>query len=136
MKRSVITGTGSYIPTLVKTNRDFMVHEFYAEDNHPIQTSPEEIAAKFEAITGIRERRYAPSELECSDIATIAAEKAIASAGIDPETIDQIIVAHNFGNVVKHTIQTDIIPAIASRVKHSLKIANPNCVAYDVLFGC
>jgi 3-oxoacyl-[acyl-carrier-protein] synthase III len=136
MKRSVITGTGSYIPTLVKTNRDFMVHEFYAEDNHPIQTSPEEIASKFEAITGIRERRYAPSELECSDIATIAAEKAIASAGIDPETIDQIIVAHNFGNVVKHTIQTDIIPAIASRVKHSLKIANPNCVAYDVLFGC
>jgi 3-oxoacyl-[acyl-carrier-protein] synthase III len=136
MKRSVITGTGSYIPTLVKTNRDFMIHEFYGEDNQPIDAAPEDIARKFEAITGIEERRYAPTELDCSDIATIAAEKAIAAAGIDPETIDQIIVAHNFGNVVKHTIQTDIIPAIASRVKHSLKIQNPNCVAYDVLFGC
>ncbi len=134
--KSVITGTGSYIPTVIKTNRDFMVHEFYGEDNLPIQVEPEEIARKFEAITGIEERRYAPTELDCSDIATIAAEKAIAASGIDPETIDQIIVAHNFGNVVKHTIQTDIIPAIASRVKHSLKIHNPNCVAYDVLFGC
>jgi len=136
MKRSVITGTGSYIPTLVKTNRDFMVHEFYGEDNQPIAASPEEIARKFEDITGISERRYAPTELDCSDIATIAAEKAIAAAGIDPESIDQIIVAHNFGNVVKHTIQSDLIPAIASRVKHNLKIRNPDCVAYDVLFGC
>lgn len=134
--RSIIRGTGAYIPTLVKTNRDFMVHEFYGEDQLPISSPPEEIARKFEAITGIQERRYAPAELDCSDIATIAAEKAIESSGIDPETIDQIIVAHNFGNVVKHTIQTDNIPAIASRVKHNLGIANPNCVAYDVLFGC
>jgi len=134
--RSVITGTGSYIPTLVKTNRDFMVHEFYGEDHLPIASPPEEIARKFEAITGIQERRYASTDLDCSDIATIAAEKAIEASGIDPEKIDQIIVAHNFGNVVKHTIQTDIIPSIASRVKHNLKIVNPNCVAYDVLFGC
>lgn len=113
-----------------------MVHEFYGEDNQPIAASPEDIAMKFEAITGISERRYASVELDCSDIATIAGEKAIAAAGIDPETIDQIIVAHNFGNVVKHTIQSDMVPAIASRVKHNLRIQNPNCVAYDVLFGC
>src|ERR1044072_9397249 len=100
MKRSVITGTGSYILTLVTTKRAFMVHEFYGEDNKPIAASPEDIAVKFEAITGISERRYAPTELDCSDIATIAAEKAITAAGIDSETIDQIIVAHNFGNVV------------------------------------
>jgi 3-oxoacyl-[acyl-carrier-protein] synthase-3 len=113
-----------------------MVHEFYGEDNLPIQTDPEEIARKFEAITGIQERRYASPDLDCSDLATMAAQEAIKSAGIDPETIDQIIVAHNFGNVVKHTIQTDTIPAIASRVKHRLGIHNPDCVAYDVLFGC
>jgi len=113
-----------------------MVHEFYGEDNLPIASSPEDIAQKFEAITGIQERRYAPSDLDCSDIASIAAERAIADSGIDPETIDQIIVAHNFGNVVKHTIQTDLIPAIASRVKNRLGIHNPNCVAYDVIFGC
>jgi 3-oxoacyl-[acyl-carrier-protein] synthase-3 len=45
-------------------------------------------------------------------------------------------VAHNFGNVVKHTIQTDVLPALASRVKQALGIRNPNCVAYDLLFGC
>ena len=55
---------------------------------------------------------------------------------LKPETIDQIIVAHNFGDVIKHTIQTDMIPSIASRVKHNLGIKNPNCVAYDLIFGC
>jgi 3-oxoacyl-[acyl-carrier-protein] synthase-3 len=134
--RTIITGTGSYIPEIVKTNRDFMVHEFYGEDNQPIASPPDDIARKFEAITGIQERRYAQTDMDCSDIASIAAERAIADAGIDPETIDQIIVAHNFGNVMKHTIQTDIIPAIASRVKNRLNIGNPDCVAYDVLFGC
>jgi 3-oxoacyl-[acyl-carrier-protein] synthase-3 len=38
--------------------------------------------------------------------------------------------------VVKHTIQGDAVPSLASRVKHSLGIKNPNCIAYDVLFGC
>jgi len=38
---------------------------------------------------------------------------------------------------VKHnTIQSDILPCLASRVKHSLRIKNPKCVAYDILFGC
>ena len=69
-------------------------------------------------------------------MATKAAILAIKDAGIDPETIDQIIVAHNFGNVLAGTIQTDAIPAIASRVKNQLGIKNPACVAYDILFGC
>jgi 3-oxoacyl-[acyl-carrier-protein] synthase-3 len=69
-------------------------------------------------------------------MASKAAVLAIKDAGIDPETIDQIIVAHNFGNVLAGTIQTDAIPAIASRVKNQLGIKNPACVAYDILFGC
>jgi 3-oxoacyl-[acyl-carrier-protein] synthase III len=55
---------------------------------------------------------------------------------VDPETIDQLIMAHNFGDVMKHSIQTDAVPSLASRVKHALGIKNPNCVPYDVLFGC
>jgi len=133
---SVITGIGCYIPEIVKTNRDFMVHEFYDEKHQLITQSPEVIARKFEAITGIEERRYASAGINCSDMAAIAAERALADSGCDWETIDQIIVAHNFGDVVKHTIQTDVIPSIASRVKHRLGIKNPNCVAYDILFGC
>lgn len=134
--RSIITGTGAYIPTIVKTNRDFMVNEFYDEKHEKIELAPEVIARKFESITGIQERRYASADLQCSDMAALAAEEAIKDAGCSREEIDQIIVAHNFGDVIKHTIQTDAVPSIASRVKHKLGIVNPNCVAYDVLFGC
>jgi 3-oxoacyl-[acyl-carrier-protein] synthase-3 len=134
--RSVITGSGSYVPTEVKTNRDFTVHDFYAEDHRRIETPPLEVVEKFRQITGIEERRYAPQDLNSAEIGFHAAKEAIENSGADPETIDQIIVAQNFGNVVKHTIQTDNVPSIASRIKHSLGIKNPSCIAYDVLFGC
>ena len=74
--------------------------------------------------------------MTCSAIAALAAQDAIDDSKIDPETLDYIIVAHNFGDVIKDTIQSDAVPSIASRVKQSLKIKNPKCVAYDVLFGC
>jgi len=134
--RTVITGTGSYIPPNIKTNRDFSTQQFYGEDHQPIIASPNEIADKFKDITGIEERRYADCNMNTSDMATLAAKKAIEDAGIDPETLDQIIVAHNFGNVLKDTIQIDALPALSSRVKQSLGIRNPNCVPYDILFGC
>jgi 3-oxoacyl-[acyl-carrier-protein] synthase III len=134
--KTLITGTGSYIPEFVKTNSDFAEDVFYAEDNKVLDIEPHIIVEKFKKITGIEERRYAPPDIESSDMAAIAAQRAIEDAGCDPETIDQIIVAHNFGNVIKHTIQTDVLPALASRVKHALKIKNPSCVPYDILFGC
>ena len=133
---TIITGTGSYIPGLVIPNTSFRDHSFYGEDGVLINTPNAEIFEKFKDITGIYERRYAEKNVNTSDLATKAAELAIQDAGIDPETIDQIIVAHNFGNVLAGTIQSDTIPAIASRVKNLLGIRNPNCVAYDLLFGC
>lgn len=134
--KTVITGTGSYVPSIVKTNRDFTVHNFYAEDNSRIDTDPTEVVNKFQQITGIEERRYTTADTLSSDIGAFAAQIAIEDAACDPETIDQVIVAHNFGNVVKHTIQMDAMPALASRIKKKLGIKNPNCVAYDILFGC
>jgi 3-oxoacyl-[acyl-carrier-protein] synthase-3 len=133
---TIITGTGSYIPSIVKTNQSFVNNSFYAENGELISTPSEEIVEKFKDITGIAERRYADANENTSEMATKAAVLAIKDAGIDPETIDQIIVAHNFGNVLAGTIQTDAIPAIASRVKNQLGIKNPACVAYDILFGC
>jgi 3-oxoacyl-[acyl-carrier-protein] synthase-3 len=133
---TIISGTGSYIPSILKTNKDFVNNSFYGEDGVLINTPNEEIVEKFKDITGIYERRYADANMNTSDMATEASKLAIKDAGIDAETIDQIIVAHNFGNVLPGTIQTDTIPAIASRVKHQLGIKNPNCVAYDILFGC
>lgn len=135
-KKTVITGTGSYIPPHIKTNRDFTEQDFYTEDHERIVAAPNDIIEKFRDITGIEERRYVGNEFNASDMAVIAAKHAIEDSGIDPETLDQIIVAHNFGNVVKHTIQTDVLPALASRVKQALQIRNPSCVAYDILFGC
>jgi 3-oxoacyl-[acyl-carrier-protein] synthase-3 len=136
MNRSVITGSGCYIPPEIKTNQEFTIHKFYAEDNTPIETAPEVIVEKFRQITGIAERRYASPKMTTSDIATIAAKLAIEDSGVDPETLDQIILAHNFGDVIKNTIQSDAVPSLASRVKHNLGIKNPNCIAYDILFGC
>jgi 3-oxoacyl-[acyl-carrier-protein] synthase III len=133
---TVITGTGCYIPDFIKTNGDFTAHQFYAEDNSALDIEPHVIVEKFKKITGIEERRYADADMDSSDMAAIAARRAIENAGCDPESIDQIIVAHNFGNVLKNTIQTDVLPALASRVKHVLKIRNPSCIPYDILFGC
>lgn len=136
MFRSVITGTGSYIPATIQSNADFAHHTFYSENNQPLDTPPAEVVEKFKQITGIVERRYLPDNMNTSDIAAMAARQAIEDSGVDPETLDQIIVSHNFGNVIKQTIQTDAVPSLANRVKHELGIKNPDCVAFDILFGC
>ena len=131
-----ITGSGSYIPTQIIKNADFSNHEFLNEDGSPFQYSNDVVAEKFKQITGIEERRYADDNQTTSDIALLACQKAIENAGIDAETLDYIIFAHNFGDVNHGAIQSDAVPSLAARVKQKLKIRNPKCVAYDVLFGC
>ena len=133
---SIISGTGSYIPKEIRANKTFLKNKFYDINHLPLEDSNDIIIEKFKNITGIEERRYLSNELGNSDIATIAAKRAIKQADIDPESIDQIIVAHNFGNLVGNGKQTDMLPSIGSKVKHMLGIANPNCVAYDIVFGC
>lgn len=133
---SIITGTGSYIPKGIASNKSFLKNEFYDTAHLPLEDHNDLIIEKFKNITGIEERRYISSDLSNSDIGAIAAERAIKNADIDPETIDQIILAHNFGDLVGNTRQSDMLPSVASKVKHQLGIANPNCVAYDIIFGC
>ena len=131
-----ITGTGSYIPSGIAKNNRFEKNSFFNEDGTPIGQKNEVIIQKFKAITGIAERRYLEDNLLTSDIASYAALKALENARIDIEDLDYIIVAHNYGDVEHGTFQSDTVPSIASRVKHKLRIKNPSCVAYDVLFGC
>lgn len=131
-----ITGVGSYIPTKIEKNDAFHNHQFLNEDGNLINNTNTVIVDKFEEITGITERRYAKAELTTSDMSFFAAEKAIKNAGINKEELDYIILAHNFGDVKKNTTQSDMVPCLAARVKHSLQIQNPKCVAYDLLFGC
>lgn len=131
-----ITGSGSYIPTIKVTNSDFGEHHFLNEDGSAFNMTNEVIAEKFVEITGILERRYAAPDMVNSDMAFIAAKKAIENSGVDPETLDYIIFAHNYGDIKSNSIQSDTVPSLATRVKYLLQIKNPKCVAYDVLFGC
>ncbi|PID67715.1 MAG: 3-oxoacyl-ACP synthase [Flavobacteriia bacterium] len=133
---SVITGIGSYIPEVIKTNDEFLTNTFLNEDGTPFEQENEVIIQKFKEITGIEERRYAKDDENSSDLGFNAAKSAIEDAGIDQETLDHIIVAHNFGDVASGSIQPDVLPSLSSRIKHRLGIKNPNCIAYDILFGC
>jgi len=133
---SKFIGVGSYIPTQNITNLYFKDYEFLNEQGIALKQKSEFIAEKLKDITGIEERKYVDVNLVTSDIGLIAAQKAIADAAIDPETLDYIIFAHNFGDVKFGTIQSDAVPSLAARVKKNLQIKNPKCVAYDLLFGC
>lgn len=133
---SVIAGTGCYIPEKIVHNNDFLTNTFYENKDTKIEIQNSEIIKKFEKITNIAERRYVEDNLVTSDIASVAAERALESSGIDRETLDYVIVAHNFGDVKSANRKTDIVPSLASRVKHRLGIKNPFAVAYDIIFGC
>ena len=136
MMRSVIIGTGCYIPEQVVANKMFENNEFYESDGSKLYRKNENVIKKFSEITGIYERRYASAEQQCSDLAWHAAQAALRHSGVDAETLDYIIVAHNFGDVSLSLNRVSQVPSIASRVKAMLNIVNPDCVAYDLIFGC
>jgi len=133
---SVIIGSGSYIPTRKITNDDFLNHQFYEADGKKIETDNKVIIRKFSEITGIFERRYVTDDLVTSDIAYFAAKEALDSSGVDGETLDYIIVAHNFGDIKEDNRRSEFVPTLASRVKHRLAIKNANTICYDLPFGC
>ena len=134
MFNSIITRTGSYIPSVKVDNEQFLASEFYAADGTKLEKSTEDIVNKLQDITCIRERRYVEDDLNTSDMAYLAAEQALD--GTDRESLDFIIVAQNLGDVKADNIKTDMVPTIAARVKHRLRIKNPYTVAYDIPFGC
>ncbi len=134
--RSVITGTGSYMPASRVPNDKFLEHEFYDPDGKKFDKANDEIIRKLEEITGIAERRFVTDDLVTSDIACLAAKDALESSKTDKESLDYIIVAHNFGDVRADNKKSDIVPTLAARVKHKLRIENPKTVAYDLPFGC
>lgn len=134
MPSSIIISTGCCIPSQTIPNSHFLENEFYGADGVRLEKINPEIIQTLYNITGIRERRYAGDELTTTDIAYEAAVQALE--GIDKESLDYIIVAQNFGDVRTGNLRTDMVPTIASRVKHRLQIENPYTVAYDIPFGC
>jgi 3-oxoacyl-[acyl-carrier-protein] synthase-3 len=134
MANSVIKATGSYLPPESIPNNYFLANEFYGADGMKLTRPNSDIIKKLYEITGIKKRRYVTDGMSTSDIAHLAAEKALK--GIDRERLDYIIVAQNFGDVDAKNIRVDMVPTLAARVKHKLKIRNPYTVAFDLPFGC
>ena len=130
---TVIKGSGSYLPDVIVKNQDFLSNNFINEKGEKSQRklcNHTEISE----ITEIEERRYLKPELNTSDMAIsrpklhLKIQELILKLWIIL-SLPKILILYN-------NRKTDILPTLASRVKHLLKIVNPNCVAYDLPFGC
>lgn len=107
-----ILGTGSYLPEKIMTNADF--EKF-------LDTSDEWITTR----TGIKQRHIADGMTNC-EMSVIAAERALADAGLTIDDIGTIIVA-------SVTNEMDV-PSIASQVQRSMGAVN--CAAFDINAAC
>jgi 3-oxoacyl-[acyl-carrier-protein] synthase-3 len=130
-------GTGSFLPSRIIENDYFSNYTFFDPSNRqPLEKSNDEIIQKFKEITNISERRWITDDLQNSDMAALAVQDACQSSGTDPETLEFIVVAHNFGDVKPGSTQVDILPSLANKVKAKLNIKNPACICHDIVSGC
>lgn len=74
---SKIIGSGHYIPSEKIANSFFENHDFMDKDGCVLKDDNTTISRKLQEITGIEERRYVSENKVTSDIALIAARKAI-----------------------------------------------------------
>ncbi len=112
-RSSSIISTGAYLPSRVLTNQDL---------EHMVETTDEWIMSR----TGIRERRIAAEDEFTSDMGAKAAQQALELGGIDPQSIDLIIVATCTGDTV--------FPSTACYIQS--KIGATRAAAFDVQAAC
>ena len=113
MFNAKITGTGSFLPEKILTNKD--LESF-------VDTTDEWVFAR----TGIKQRHIAAEDETASSLAEVAARRALAAANVNAEEIDLIIVG---------TSSPDrIFPSTACLVQHKLGISD--CAAFDVQAAC
>lgn len=112
-QRARIVGVGRYVPERVLTNEDLSAL---------VDTSDQWIVDR----TGISERRIAADDETTSSMATEAALRALASAGVSADEVDLIICG---------TCTPDgMFPAVATLVQHGIG-AGP-VAAFDVNAAC
>jgi 3-oxoacyl-[acyl-carrier-protein] synthase-3 len=111
--RSVIRGTGSYLPERCVSNDELSAK---------VSTSDEWIVQR----TGIRMRHIAAEGETTSDLATAAARNALAASGFEPGSIDLIILATSTPD--------NTFPATATTVQANLGIVGG--AAFDVQAVC
>lgn len=108
-----IVGLGSYVPEHIVTNADM---------EKILDTSDGWIRSR----SGIVERRFAASEQASSDLATIAATRALEDAGMSPADLDLIIVGTNSPDM--------LYPSTACLLQN--RIGATNAAAFDLQSGC
>ena len=108
-----ITGTGSYLPEKIVSNKDF---------ESILDTSDEWIYAR----TGIKQRHVIAPHETTSSMAEIAANNALQAAGVDASEIDLIIVGTSTPDRV--------FPSTACLLQN--KLGTGDCVAFDVQAAC
>lgn len=109
-----ILGTGSFVPEKILTNEEL---------SKRVDTSDEWISSR----TGIKERRIAAADEATSDLATRAAQAALADAGLSASDIGLVIVA---------TLTPDMpMPACATIVQHKLGI-KAHAACFDLNAAC
>lgn len=108
-----LLGTGSYLPERILTNRDL---------EKIVDTNDEWITTR----TGIRERRIATADQATSDLALIAARRALIAAGVEATELDVILIA---------TCTPDMsFPSTATLVQNQLGAIN--AFAMDMSAAC
>jgi 3-oxoacyl-[acyl-carrier-protein] synthase-3 len=113
LRTASIIGTGMYVPDRVMSNYDIEAL---------VDTSDEWIFSR----TGMKERRIAAENQSTSDMAVIAAEKALADAKVSPDEVDLIVLA---------TMTPDMqMPSTACRVQDKIGASNAYC--YDIGAAC
>src|SRR6266568_5306527 len=111
--RSQIIGTGSYVPQKVLTNADL---------EKLVDTNDQWIVER----TGIRERHVAAPDEATSDMALVAAERALEMAGVDAKDVDLIVLG---------TITPDM-PWPSSAAMLQGRLGNKKAFAFDVSAAC
>ncbi len=112
-RRAVIQATGSFLPKNIMTNKD-------------MEAVVETTAEWIEQRSGIKQRHIGGKDETTADLAIAAAKDALESGGIDPNSIDCIIVAT--------TTPDQTFPAVAVKVQAALGI--PQGIAFDVQAVC
>jgi 3-oxoacyl-[acyl-carrier-protein] synthase III len=108
-----ITGLGCHVPERVLGNEELATI---------VETTDEWIRER----TGIRERRIAREDEALTDIALPACRRALEIAGVDPASIDLLIVA---------TVTPDMsFPSSSALLADTLEM--PDAAAYDLSAGC